>query len=140
MGYSISEVSNRSGLSIYTLRYYDKVGLLPFVDRTPGGARDFKESDFDWIAVINCLKDTGMPVKEIKQFIDWCLEGDSTLKNRLEVFVEHKRKVAEQIKLLEKHMKKIDYKIWYYETSVAAGTEAIHSDEKCKLREIDAEE
>ena len=139
MGYSISEVAKRTGLSIFTLRYYDKVGLLPFVDRTPRGVRDFKESDFDWLAVITCLKETGMPVKEIKQFIDWCLEGDSTLKDRLEVFIEHKKKVAEQIKLLEKHMKKIDHKIWYYETSLTAGTESIHSDQKCKLREIDSD-
>ncbi|MBP2033353.1 DNA-binding transcriptional MerR regulator [Clostridium algifaecis] len=81
-----------------------------------------------------------MPIKEIKQFIDWCLEGNATLKNRLEIFIEHKKKVADQIRLLEKHMKKIDYKIWYYKTSVAAGTEAIHSGQECKLPEITAEE
>lgn len=140
MGYTISEAAERTGLTISTLRYYDKEGLLPFVDRTAGGARNFKESDFEWLAVITCLKQTGMPIKRIKQFIDWCLAGDATLKRRLNIFVEHKKEVNAQIAALQTHMKKIDHKIWYYETAIAAGTEAVHAGRKCKLSEIDTEE
>ncbi|MBP2651393.1 MAG: MerR family transcriptional regulator [Firmicutes bacterium] len=140
MGYTVSKVAERTGLTISTLRYYDKEGLLPFVDRTAGGARNFKESDFEWLAVITCLKQTGMPIKRIKQFIDWCLEGDATLERRLNVFVEHKKEVNAQIAALKEYMKKIDYKIWYYETAISAGTEAVHNGEKCKLLDKDAEE
>lgn len=131
MNYTISKAADRIGLTISTLRYYDKEGLLPFVDRTAGGARNFKESDFEWLSVITCLKQTGMPVKKIKQFIDWCLEGDATLEKRLNIFVEHKKEVNAQIATLKQHMKKVDHKIWYYETAVSAGTEAVHNGQKC---------
>lgn len=127
MNYGISEASKRTGLSVSTLHYYDRMGLLPFVGRTTGGARIFKESDLEGLAIITCLKETGMPVKEIKEFLHMCMEGDSTLTNRLEVFTEQKRRVLEQISLLQKHMKKIEHKIWYYKTAVDAGTETIHN-------------
>ncbi|WP_258297246.1 MerR family transcriptional regulator [Paenibacillus peoriae] len=135
MGYTISEVADRTGLTAHTLRFYDKEGLLPFVDRNKTGNRDFKESDFEWLAVITCLKKSGMPIKRIKQFIDWCMEGDPTLYQRLEVFETHKRAVIEKITELEKYMEKIDYKIWYYKTAINAGTEAVHSQQTCALAE-----
>ena len=135
MGYTIGEVANITGLTAHTLRYYDKEGLLPFVDRNRAGNRDFKQSDFEWLAVITCLKHSGMPVREIKRFIDWCMEGDGTLHERLEVFRNHKRVVESKIAELRKHMEKIDYKIWYYESAIEAGTEAIHKDQSCLLAE-----
>ncbi|GJM74576.1 hypothetical protein HMSSN036_67920 [Paenibacillus macerans] len=73
--YSISEVAKELNLTPYTLRYYDKEGLIPFVERTAGGTRLFKESDIEALKIIECLKSTGMPIKEIKNFIDWCSEG-----------------------------------------------------------------
>lgn len=73
--YTISEVAKELNLTVYTLRYYDKEGLMPFVERTPSGNRLFKESDLSALKVIECLKATGMPIKEIKNFIDWCSEG-----------------------------------------------------------------
>lgn len=79
MYYSIGEAAQRMHLSAPTLRYYDKEGLLPFVDPSAGGARMFKESDFEWLRLIECLKSTGMPIRDIKQFIDWYMEGDTTL-------------------------------------------------------------
>ncbi|WP_263559837.1 MerR family transcriptional regulator [Paenibacillus polymyxa] len=135
MGYTISEVSDMTGITAHTLRFYDKEGLLPFVDRNKIGNRDFKESDFEWLAVITCLKQSGMPIKEIKQFIDWCMEGDSTLDQRLGVFEEHKKVVMKKVSELMKHIEKIDYKIWYYKTAIEAGTEAIHKENTCVLAE-----
>lgn len=70
--YSISEVAKELNLTAYALRYYDKEGLMPFVERTSSGTRLFKESDIDALKIIECLKSTGMPIKEIKNFIDWC--------------------------------------------------------------------
>ncbi|ASR45507.1 MerR family transcriptional regulator [Paenibacillus kribbensis] len=135
MGYTIGEVANKMGVSAYTLRFYDKEGLLPFVDRNKSGNRDFKESDFEWLAVITCLKNSGMPVKKIRQFIDMSMEGDATLRQRLEVFENHKKTVNDKISELNKYMEKIDYKIWYYQTAIDAGSEAIHSQQPCKLVE-----
>lgn len=131
MGYTIAQVTKRTGLTAHTLRYYDKEGLLPFVERTQSGIRDFKESDFDWLGVITCLKDCGMPIKNIKQYIDWCFEGDVTLQKRLEMFETQKKIVEEKIAELQHHMKKIDFKIRYYKTSIEAGTEAIHDKNEC---------
>lgn len=139
MNYSISEVAKISGLSKFTLRYYDKMGILSFVDRDSKGIRAFKESDLNWIAMITCLKESGMPLKDIKEFIDWSFQGDSTLHNRLETFITHKQRVLDQINLLEKHLKKIDHKIEYYQIAIEAGTEDIHKNTKCKLRDLDLE-
>ncbi len=123
MAYTIAQAAKRCGLTAHTLRFYDKEGLLPYVDRTPGGIRSFKESDFEWLHVINCLKDTGMPIKKIKEFIDFCMQGDETLPQRLEIIRNHKKDVEAQMAQLTEHMETIDYKLRYYETAVAAGTE-----------------
>ena len=75
MNYSIGEVSRMFGLPQSTLRYYDKEGLLPFVERSSGGIRLFKDSDFEWLSMIECMKQTGMPIKEIKgntAQMSWC--------------------------------------------------------------------
>lgn len=71
--YSIGEAAKELSLTVYTLRYYDKEGLMPFVDRTPSGTRVFKESDIEALKIIECLKSTGRPIKEIITFIDWVL-------------------------------------------------------------------
>ena len=85
MFYTIGEMAKKMGVAPSTLRYYDKEGLLPFVERSGGGIRMFKGEDIEWLSIIECLKKTGMPIKEIKQFIDWCIEGDSTIDKRLEL-------------------------------------------------------
>ncbi len=131
--YSISEVAKELNLSVYTLRYYDKEGLLPFVERTASGIRVFKDSDINALNIIECLKSTGMPIKEIKNFIDWCSEGDSTLQNRFDMFLERKAIVEAQIKELHKTMEVIDHKCTYYKTALEAGTEDIHKDNKIEI-------
>ena len=117
MYYSIGEAAQRMHLSAPTLRYYDKEGLLPFVDRSAGGARMFKESDFEWLRLIECLKSTGMPIRDIKQFIDWYMEGDTTLPERRDMFYERRRAVEAQIETLQATLDMIDYKCWYYDTA-----------------------
>jgi len=123
---TITEVSQKTGITTHTLRYYDKEGLLPFIDRSSSGIRKFKDSDLEWISLINCLKHTGMQIKDIKIFIDWCIEGDSTLSERLNMFKERKLEAEKQMANLQKCIDKINHKIWYYETAVNAGTEGIH--------------
>ncbi|GAB1154890.1 MerR family transcriptional regulator [Paenibacillus illinoisensis] len=130
MTYSISEVAKELNLTVYTLRYYDKEGLMPFVERTPSGVRKFKESDIDFLKIIQCLKLTGMPIKDIKDFIEWCSEGDSTLQERYDMFIERKASVEAQMEELRKTMEVIEHKCDYYKTAIAAGTEAIHKKNK----------
>ncbi|MFP3919654.1 MerR family transcriptional regulator [Lysinibacillus telephonicus] len=131
--YSISEVAKKLNLTVYTLRYYDKEGLMPFVERTSSGIRMFKESDIDALKVIECLKSAGMPIKEIKNFIDWCSEGDSTLQQRYDMFIERKSSVEAQMEELKKTMELIEHKCFYYKTALEAGTEDIHKNNKIEI-------
>lgn len=126
MTYSIGEVAETLDLTVHTLRYYDKEGLMPFVERSPSGQRLFKDSDIEALKIIQCLKLTGMPLKEIKGFIQWCQEGDSSLTQRYKMFLERKAKVEAQMEELKKTMEIIDHKCHYYMTAVEAGTEEIH--------------
>lgn len=128
MTYTIAQAAEKSGLSAHTLRFYDKEGLLPYVDRSPSGIRKFKDSDFEWLHVITCMKSTGMPIKKIKEFVDLCMKGDSTLEARLEIIRNHKKDVEKQMSELQKHLETIDYKLGYYEKALEAGSEAVHSE------------
>lgn len=130
MNYTIGEVAKKLKLAPSTLRYYDKEGLLPFVARKDSGIRIFSDTDLQWLDIIECLKMTGMPIKDIKIFIDWCIQGDSTLQKRHDMFMERKEIVEKQMAALQKTMDTINYKCWYYETALKAGTEKIHQDIK----------
>lgn len=126
MVYTIGEAAKRLDIAASTLRYYDKEGLLPFVERSNGGIRMFKDEDFKWLAIIECLKKTGMPIKEIKEFVDWCVMGDSTIDQRLELIKIQQRAVERQIQSMQENLKMLGYKRWYYETAKVAGSCAIH--------------
>jgi len=131
--YSISEVAKELNLTAYTLRYYDKEGLMPFVERNASGKRVFKESDIEFLKVIQCLKATGMPIKDIKHFIEWCSDGDSTLQQRYDMFVSRKATIEAQMEDLKKTLEVIEHKTLYYKTALEAGTEEIHKDHKLPI-------
>ena len=80
--YTISQAAERLGVTAYTLRYYDKEGLLPFVARSQGGARVFTDRDLENLRIISCLKASGMPIKDIREFLHWCALGDESLSQR----------------------------------------------------------
>lgn len=118
MVYTIKEVAEKFNLTEYTIRYYDKEGLLPFIERNKSGKRIFTDRDMDWLTIICCLKNTGMQIKQIKQYINWCIEGDKTLEIRKQMFIDHRKDVLKQIEELKKNLTMIDYKIKYYDTAV----------------------
>lgn len=120
--YTIGEMADLLGVAASTLRYYDKEGLLPFVERTSGGIRKFKEADLEWLVTIEHLKKTGMPIKDIRVFIDWCMEGDETIACRLALIDRQRAAVQQQIAQLQDTLKILDYKHWYYEMAKEAGT------------------
>lgn len=119
MTYSISQVSRMTKLTPYTLRYYDREGLLPFVSRSDSGIRVFTEHDLEMISLICCLKSTGMPVKQIRQFIDWYAEGDGTLAERRAMLLEHRRQITQQIEDLQHNLSKLEKKINCYNEACA---------------------
>jgi DNA-binding transcriptional MerR regulator len=130
MTYTISQAAEKMGVTDPTLRYYDKEGLLPFVDKKPDGTRVFKDADFQGLNIIKCMKNSGMQIKDIKRFMDLCQGGDNTLNERLVIFLERKEAVLKQMEELSKVMETINHKIWYYETAIEAGTEAVHKQNK----------
>ncbi|KRO04116.1 transcriptional regulator [Levilactobacillus paucivorans] len=126
MSYSIGQVADKLSISPYTLRYYDKEGLLPFVDRNPAGRRRFKDNDFNFLEVIVCLKEAGVPVKQIGNFIDLCMTGDTTLQDRYDFLNEHEAKLEAKMARLQHTLDFLRWKKWYYKTALQAGTESIH--------------
>ena len=119
----IGEISKKTGLSISTLRYYDKHGLLQNIGRSNGGIRKFDDKDLEALRIILCLKTSGMKISEIKQFMDWCNEGDATIDKRLNMFYEQEKNINKQIDILNKSLKLIKFKQWYYETAKKDRTE-----------------
>lgn len=112
--YTIGQISKMFNLPISTLRYYDKEGLFPNIERS-SGIRKFSESEIEALRVIECLKKTGMEIKEIKQFMDWCSEGPSTYEKRRDLFEARKNTLEKQMSDLQKNMAMIQFKCWYYE-------------------------
>ena len=122
MFYTVGEMAKLLGVPASTLRYYDKEGLLPFVERSSGGIRMFKDQDYEWLKIIECMKKAGMPIKDIKEYLELTLRGDETIHQRLELFQKQKQLLQEQMASLQRTLDVLDYKCWYYETAEAAGT------------------
>ena len=104
MFYTVGEMAKILNTTPSTLRYYDKEGLLPFVERSESGIRMFKDSDYEWLLVIDCLKNTGMGIKDIKRFIEMVIAGDSTIKERLQMIIRQRESVKEQMEKLQQTM------------------------------------
>lgn len=126
MFYTVGEIAKKLNVAPSTLRYYDKEGLLPFVERSDSGIRMFKDSDMEGLRVIECLKRTGMPIKDIKVFMGLCQLGDATISERLALIDKQRETVLEQQKQLQETLDTLNYKHWYYETAAKAGTCAVH--------------
>ncbi len=122
MLYTVGEMAKKLGVAASTLRYYDQEGLLPFVERSSGGMRMFKESDYEWLQIIECLKKTGMPLKDIRSFVLMAMAGDETIEPRLALIRKQQDSVRHQISQLQETLETLDFKCWYYETAQAAGT------------------
>ena len=112
--YTIKDVSKRTGISAYTLRYYDSEGLLTFVQRSESGIRLFTEEDFEPLYTITVLKRSGMPIKKIREFMELYLRGDETIHARRIMFEEHKKQLEEKINELNEMLKIVEYKCWYF--------------------------
>lgn len=120
--YTIGQVSEMFGLPVSTLRYYDKEGLFPGM-RRESGIRKFDETAIEALRIIECLKKSGLEIKEIKQFMAWCAEGSETYTLRRDLFLKRKKAVEEEIERMERTLALINYKCWYYEEAIKDGNE-----------------
>ena len=120
--YTIGQVSKMFDLPVSTLRYYDKEGLFPELNRT-SGIRQFSEKEIEILRVIECLKKTGLQIKDIKQFMSWCMEGSSTYTKRKELFENQKKQVEAEITKLNKTLDMLNFKCWYYSEAIKDGNE-----------------
>lgn len=120
--YTIGQVSEMYNLPISTLRYYDKEGFFPNLMRK-GNIRYFSDVELEVIRIIECLKQSGLEIKEIKQFFQWVVEGPSSYEKRKELFETRKATVEDEIKAMEKTLALLKFKCWYYETAIKDGNE-----------------
>ena len=109
--YTIGQVSEMFDLPISTLRYYDKQGLFPEMTRV-SGIRKFDDTEIDALSVIECLKRSGLEIKDIRQFMQWCCEGSGTYGKRRELFERQRRMVEQQLRQMKKTLSMIRYKSW----------------------------
>ena len=141
--YSIGEVSKMFDLPVSTLRYYDKEGLFPDIQRV-SGIRQFSDNEIEAVRVIECLKKSGLEIKEIKQFMEWCSEGPSTYEKRKALFEERRKAVEKEMQQLQKTLDMLSFKCWYYDQAIIDGNEdrintLVHQNLYCNYQQLHAQ-
>jgi DNA-binding transcriptional MerR regulator len=115
-GMTIQQSAEKTGLSVYTIRYYERAGLIQSVRRADNGHRRYTEEDIGRLEFVKCLRSTGMPIAEIQRYIDLLRTGDRTLGDRLELLEAHHRRIKRKMTELNQNLKKIEWKIEHYRT------------------------
>jgi len=111
-----AEMAERAELSVDTLRYYEKAGLMPPVQRLPNGHRRYSESDVGWLELVKCLRCTGMPIRHIQRYAELNADGDSTARERYELLHQHRCEVLDQITELQRNLEHLNGKLsWYHQ-------------------------
>ncbi len=121
MHMTIKEVCEKYDITADTLRYYERVGVIPEVTRTPGGIRDYQETDIAWVENAICFRDAGMPVEMLIEYVKLYQEGDSTIDARTNLLKEAREAILETRKKYDIALKKLDYKIGRYEIAQKTG-------------------
>ena len=119
---SIGQVSQMFGLPVSTLRYYDKQGLFPQMKRV-SGIRKFSDNELEALRVIECLKKAGMEIRDIKQFMDWCMASPSTYPQCKALFEAQRVHVEAEIVRMNRTLDMLKFKCWYYEQAICDGGE-----------------
>ncbi len=132
MDYSIGEVSKMTGLSPSTLRFYDKEGLLPGLGRQ-GGKRIFDDGHVRSLRVIECLKSSGLEIRDIRKFMDLTTKGSASYAQRKELMEEQRSKTLEQIDEMQQTLAMLEYKCWYYDEALSCGNEDFAADAPASL-------
>ena len=118
---TIAEVSKKYDISADTLRYYERVGMIPPVTRTASGIRDYQDSDLGWVGLAKCMRSAGLPVEAVIEYVRLYQEGDSTIPARLQLLLEQRQSLLEQKKKIDETLDRLNYKISIYEDAVKTG-------------------
>lgn len=115
---TIAEVSERLSISSDTLRYYEKIGLIPPVKRTRGGIRDYGETDLNWIEFIKCMRSAGLPIEVLIEYVQLFMQGDKTIEARKKILLEQREQLVIKMEEMKKILDKLNYKIEVYENTL----------------------
>ena len=115
------EVSEKFGISQDTLRYYERVGMIPHVTRTAGGIRNYQESDLGWVEMALCMRSAGLPIEAMIEYVRLFQEGDETIPARLQLLLDQREALIEQQAQIDSTLKRLNYKISRYERAVETG-------------------
>lgn len=126
---TIKEVAQQFHISQDTLRYYERVGMIPPVTRTSSGIRDYQETDLQWVELAICMRSAGLPVETMIEYVKLCQEGDNTIPARLQLLVEQREALQEQRKQIEETLERLNFKISRYERAVETGILSWDKDE-----------
>ena len=118
---TIKEVSEQYRISQDTLRYYERVGMIPAVARTAAGNRDYGKEDLDWIKLILCMRGAGLPIESIRRYVELCQQGESTLSDRLQLLKDQYQVLAGQRQQIDTMLERLEYKIGRYAAAVESG-------------------
>lgn len=118
---TIKEVSEQYGITSDTLRYYERVGMIPPVTRTTSGIRDYQESDLSWVQLAICMRGAGLPVEVMIEYVKLFQEGDTTIPARLQLLQEQREALLAQKKQIDETLQRLNYKISRYEVAVETG-------------------
>ena len=116
--YTIKEVAEKMDVSEHTLRFWAKSGFFPFLTRNDNNVRMFSENDLNWVRIVKCLRSVGTQTKDVKRYIDLCIIGDSTIKERYQIILDTKVKALEQMEELKKQLELLDYKENFYKNLI----------------------
>lgn len=128
---TIKEVSEKYGVSQDTLRYYERIGVIPEVTRTAGGIRDYQPEDLGWLELALCMRGAGLPVNVLVEYLRLYREGESTIPQRLELLIAQRGELAAMKARIENTLSRLDYKISVYERAVKTGVLSWDDSEKC---------
>ena len=115
---NISEVSKKHNIPTDTIRYYEKVGLIPGVNRRESGIRDFSDNDVRWIEYIKCMRSAGMPIKELSEYVGLFEKGEKTHKQRKQILIRQRDNLVEKLKEMKKTLKMLNHKINTYDNEM----------------------
>lgn len=111
----IAEVSKKLDISGDTIRYYERIGLIPHVPRNSGGIREFREEDLNWIEFIKCMRSAGLSIESLVEYVTLFQEGDKTIAGRKEILLEEREKLSKKISEMQSTLERLDYKIERYD-------------------------
>ena len=115
---TITEVSAKYNLPQDTLRYYERIGLIPRVNRNKNGIRDYTEENCRWVEFIKCMRVSGLPIEVLIEYVGLFMQGDATIEARKALFVEQRKLLLERMAEMQKTLERLDYKIAVYENTV----------------------